>query len=397
MTLNAMSGRTDLLFFLRSWKALRFGLILMALSSAGQTFFVALYGSAFRESFRISDGDLGAAYAVGTVGSAATLGYVGRLIDRTTVARYTVGVAILLVGACLVTALSPNALVLVLAFYLLRLGGQGLMVHTAMTSTARMFPADVGKALGVISLGMSLAAAVLPPLAVAILGAIGWRWSWALNAGAVALGSAVAIAVLPRHTLQDKPSSRGGEVFQDGPLWRERRIWLTLPVLMAPAFIATGFFFHQPRLAEEKGWSLAWIAWWFGAYAITQAITQLAAGPWIDRLGPKRVLPFVLLPQCGAMLVLALSDALWAAPTYLILTGVSLAISSTLSTAIWMQLYGPEMLARLRSMVTATTVLASGASPVIMGILIDSGVPLSLQALACMLYMVCASLVALRL
>lgn len=52
---------------------------------------------------------------------------------------------------------------------------------------------------------------------------------------------------------------------------------------------------------------------------------------------------------------------------YLIMTGVSLAIASTLATALWVQLFGPAQLARVRSAVEAGTVIASGASPVIMG------------------------------
>jgi hypothetical protein len=31
-------------------------------------------------------------------------------------------------------------------------------------------------------------------------------------------------------------------------------------------FITTGFFFHQARLAQEKGWELSWVAVWFIAW-----------------------------------------------------------------------------------------------------------------------------------
>ncbi|MEF9605097.1 hypothetical protein O4J55_23355, partial [Paracoccus sp. PXZ] len=60
-------------------------------------------------------------------------------------------------------------------------------------------------------------------------------------------------------------------------------------------------------------------------------------------------------------------------------------------TALWVDLFGAMELARVRSAVEAGTVIASGASPIIMGILIDAGIPLSWQALACCAYAVLAS------
>ena len=53
-----MAARDYLVFFIRNWRLLLFGLILMALSSAGQIFFVALYGGEFRSTFNITDGTL---------------------------------------------------------------------------------------------------------------------------------------------------------------------------------------------------------------------------------------------------------------------------------------------------------------------------------------------------
>ena len=74
-----------------NWQQLLFGALLMALSSFGQTYFVAVSGSYFREAFNLSDGGLGATYAAGTILSAMTLTWAGRLIDYTTVRRFTWG------------------------------------------------------------------------------------------------------------------------------------------------------------------------------------------------------------------------------------------------------------------------------------------------------------------
>lgn len=102
------------------------------------------------------------------------------------------------------------------------------------------------------------------------------------------------------------------------------------------------------------------------------------------------------MPQAVAMSALWLSNGQWVTPFYLIMTGISSAIASTLATALWVQLFGPAQLARVRSAVEAGMVVVSGASPVIMGVLIDHQVTLRLQAMLCLIYIVSASLLATR-
>ncbi|WP_292968853.1 MFS transporter [Pantoea sp. UBA4549] len=377
---------------------LAFGAILMAMSSFGQTYFVSLYGQDLRQAFGLSDGGLGGLYAAGTVMSAVTLTWAGRMIDYTTTRRFTLAVTLLLVTACLLVSGAQAAWMLCAGFYLLRLGGQGLMVHTALTATARQFPLDAGKALGAIALGLSLAQALFPLAAVQINALTGWRTAWLINAAVLVAGVALAVSCLPRAA--EKPlrtfRKRGAEKVREASVWKNRNLLFALPAVLASPFITTGFFFHQARLAEEKGWALSWVAGWFIAYAITQAVSLLSFGPLIDRLTPRRLLPWFLLPQAAGMLALWLSNSVWVTPFYLIMTGISSAIASTLATALWVQLFGPAQLAKVRSAVEAGTVLASGASPVIMGVLIDNHIALRVQALLCLVFILAASLVATR-
>lgn len=377
---------------------LAFAAILMAMSSFGQTYFVSLYGQDLRQAFGLSDGGLGGLYAAGTVMSAVTLTWAGRMIDYTTTRRFTLAVTLLLITACLLVSGAQAAWMLCAGFYLLRLGGQGLMVHTALTATARQFPLDAGKALGAIALGLSLAQALFPLAAVQINYLTGWRIAWLINAVVLIAGVALAVSCLPRAA--EKPlrtfRKRGAEKVREASVWKNRNLLLALPAVLASPFITTGFFFHQARLAEEKGWALSWVAGWFIAYAITQAVSLLSFGPLIDRMTPRRLLPWFLLPQGAGMLALWLSSSQWVTPFYLIMTGVSSAIASTLATALWVQLFGSAQLAKVRSAVEAGTVLASGASPVIMGVLIDQHVTLRIQALICLVFILAASLVATR-
>ncbi|MVA20447.1 MFS transporter [Agrobacterium vitis] len=385
-------------FSSRNWQHLTFGAMLLAISSFGQTYFISISGAHFREAFRLSDGGLGTVYAIGTFLSALTLTWAGRLIDYTTVRAFSWAVAVLLACACGLVSFSPNIYVLLLAFYLLRLGGQGLMVHTALTATARTFPADAGKALGIIALGMSVAQAIFPLAGVTMNDMFGWRASWAINALFVIAGVGVALTVLPRAgdrpLRQRQPKGQASTEPRQTSLLLDRRLLMTLPAVLASPFIVTGFFFHQGRLAEQKHWDIAWLAAGFVVFAIVQAVSVVVIGPVIDRFGTKRILPYFLLPQAIGMLALGLLSSSWVALVYMVLMGISSAFGSTLATALWVELFGANELARVRSAVEAGSVIASGASPVIMGLLIDAGFPLSWQALACCAYTVLASIIA---
>jgi MFS family permease len=389
------------LAFLRAhWKHLLFGVLLMALSSFGQTFFISLFGADLRSTYHLSDAGLGAAYAAATFGSALTLQWVGRWIDRTTVARYTIGVAILLAGACALMAVSRSLPLLVGTLYLLRLGGQGLMVHTSLTAIARAFPGQRGKALGISNLGMPAAEAVLP-LSVALgMAAIGWRGVWVGGVVVILVGTLLALACLPRQpgvmAVVQSPPRGHTERPRGQRLWRDPRVLFTLPAILAAPFISTGFFFHQARLLQEKGWAFDWWASCFVGYAVARAVSMVTVGPLIDRLGAVRVLPFFLAPLALSMAALAFVRQPWGVPLYLVPTGISGGISATLLTALWVELYGPERLAEVRSSVEAANVIASGTSPIIMGYLIDAGVPLSAQAACCLAYIVAASWIARR-
>ncbi|MBD3813864.1 MAG: MFS transporter, partial [Betaproteobacteria bacterium] len=247
------------------------------------------------------------------------------------------------------------------------------------------------------ALGLSVAQGLFPIAGVTMMEHLGWRAAWVINAGLVIAGVAVALVFLPRQgdeAIRSRKEKGSAHEACSKALWRDPRLLLTMPAVLAGPFIVTGFFFHQARLAEQKGWDIATVAGSFAVFAIVQAVASLVIGPVIDKVGPKRLLPFFLIPQAFGMLLLGLMSAPWVAPVYMLLMAVSMALASTLATALWVDLFGARELARVRSVVEAGTVIASGASPIIMGLLIDVGIPLAWQALGCCTYCVTASLIA---
>ncbi|RVA17083.1 MFS transporter, partial [Mesorhizobium sp. M7D.F.Ca.US.004.03.1.1] len=177
---------------------LSFGFLFFFLSCVGQTFFISNFGPTWREEFAVSDGLLGLCYFIATSLSALCLAVAGPLIDRTTLARYACGVVVFVACGCLIAAASPNIAVLCLALLMLRLGGQSLMIHVAMTSTARTFGNDKAKALALCIMGLGVAQAVTPGLLVIGIEAVGWRLSWVASGLVILCAGLAVVQLLPQ-------------------------------------------------------------------------------------------------------------------------------------------------------------------------------------------------------
>lgn len=322
---------------------------------------------------------------IGTLASACVLPWTGQQIDRVALPRYAAIVIVALVGASTFMAFAPSALFLVLAIFLLRQTGQGLMSLTGSTAMARYFTADRGKAVALSSIGFSVGEAILPVLMVLTISLIGWRLAY----GSAAL--AIAIFVLPvalwllkghhvrhraheEHLVSQQSSRPITDSWSRDAVLKDFRFHLLLPAALAPSFIGTALFFHHLSLAELKGWDSTWFTGSYWIYAIGTVAAMLVAGPLIDRLTAVRVLPTFLLPMALALvLVWAFDNAWWALP-YLFLVGVTSGITFTGLTTLWAEVYGVTNLGSIKSLYTAVSVFASALGPLAMGIMMDQGI-----------------------
>lgn len=380
-------------FILSSPRFLAFGFLVAAFSSVGQTFFIGLFGAEIRSAFGLTHGSFGTLYSVATVASAASMVWLGRLIDHFDLRSFTVAVCVGLVAACFVMGSARHAVALGVAIYMLRLAGQGLMSHIAITAMARYFEAGRGKAISLAAMGHPASEAVLPIVTVAVIAVLGWRMTW------FAVGILLAIVLVPlvlvllkghgeRHRRYAEaratvdPSTRDRDWALSNVL-RDPRFYMIVPGLMAPAFIITGFFFHQAQLVEAKGWSMTWFAGTFMAYAVSTVAASFLAGPVVDRLGAMRVMPFFLLPLGLALLFLAGVDAPWAALAFMAVAAITTGAGHPITGALWAEAYGVTHLGSIRSVHHALMVLGTALSPVAMGVLLDGGIRMETIALLC--------------
>jgi len=371
-------------FIKKNWRFLCFGIVLNFFSSTGQTFYISIFGGEFRRDFNLSEGDFGFIYMIATLFSAGSLIWLGRLIDQMDLRFYTLLICLGSILACFFTSSVTSAFTLTLAFYLLRLMGQGLMNHAAVTSMGRYFTMQRGTAIGLITLGSTLGLAVYPLVGVTLIKLYGWSNSWLI------LAVIYSIILIPlilwllkgqkiRHhnyliTRDQKTSSIVSDNhYSVRAMLTEWRFYLMTPALLASPFLLTGLLFHQVSIVESKSWSISIFASGFIGLATASFLTSLALGPLVDKWRATNLLPFILSPLVLALIVLNYFEAEFFGFIYLILLGICFGMNFTISGAIWPELYGTKNLGAIKSLMKAIMVFASALSPWVFGLFFDAG------------------------
>jgi len=379
----------ELSFVRAHGRLLAAGVLLTFSSAFGQTYIVALFAGIFQAEFGLSHGEYGGLYMIGTLASAATLIYAGALADRMSARKLG---AIVLLGLGLMSAVVATVsswLVLLLAFYGLRLFGQGMASHVSITAMVRWFDAHRGRAISLAALGHPAAQSVLPLLAVTSISLIGWRATWGIGA-VLLIGVALPLLLWllrdePRGAVEPPPvrAVRNADKRQ----WNRREVlgdplfYAVMAGVLAPSFIGTGVIFHQVYIVSVKGWTIALFAAGFPVFAIVAVLSALATGWATDAFGARRLLPVFLVPQLAGLLSLAYgTEPVWIF-VYMAFSGITMGFSSAFVNMLLVELYGQANQGAIRALVMTGTVFASAMSPYILGVLFDKGIGVETQLL----------------
>lgn len=393
---NLMSSITK--FIQRNRNLLGFGFTLTFLSSFGQTFVVSLYLPFIQETFDLSDGGFSSIYAIATLGSAFTITWAGRYIDRWRLPRFTLVVMLGLVVAVVLLSQAYYIPVLLVALYGLRLFGQGLLSHTSASSMARFFERSRGKALSLSALGHSVGEAVLPVVVVSAITWLGWRYALLSTAGLVLLAIPFVFWLLYRNANYSQrklylPLPFSAEEERDSRPWQIMRtpaFWVIVPSSFVAASIGTGFLLFKLKLGLAKDWSPTFVAVGFMAYAFGNAFSNIAAGFLADRFSGRQLFPIYLLPACIGFIALMSSDAHW---VYIVLIGsigLTNGFGGTIKNVILAEVYGTKIIGSVRSLFTMIMVFSTAVGPPLFGFLLDAGYSFgTLGGISLALYLLC--------
>ncbi len=362
---------------------LGFGFFLTFLSSAGQTYFIGVFGSEIQTDFGLDPGSWGRIYMFGTLASAFLLNWSGPLIDRLDLRWFS---AICLTGlsaACLIMGSVTTPVLLIVAVFMLRHFGQGLTSHAAITSMARYYDEDRGKAIAMAAIGYSFGEALLPVAGLYAAQIWGWQETFYVISGAVILSTIVVLWLLRGHDRrhaehgvyldQQSTQAEGKESYTRKQVLSEVRFYFILPAFIAPALIGTALFFFPFEIAKAKNWTTLWLTGNYWLYSIASVSSTIYSGLLIDRFSARQVVPYFLLPLALGLVVINLSDHPYIVWAYMLLMGVSTGVYFTGLSALWAELYGPKNLGSIKSMTNAVMVFSSSLGPAFMGSMLQWG------------------------
>jgi len=388
------------------------GFLLTFWSSPGQTFFISLLGDDLRALLDLNHAQFGAMYSMATLGSAVLLLWTGTLIDKLPLPSMVYSVVFCLAASLLLLSMSESTGLVFLALLLLRHFGQGLMMLIASSSIVRYLDKLRGRGTALSGLGYIFAEASLPATIIFISTQYGWR-------NALISAAAILIAVIlpllafllrghkqrheqylerlhqPAHEQHSKKEPRQNNAvspkmpqkhWQRREVLRDPGFYLVMPLMLMHPMLFTGFIFHQLHLVETKGWTLELWGQLFTLYALCGIVAKLATGFAIDKYTAMRIVPVGGIMLITGLTVLGLSSEIYAAYIFMIFLGITTGMQTTVSAPFWVEMYGSQYIGSIKSVTTFTMVTGTAVSPVVMGILIDSGVTINAIAIGSVVY-----------
>ena len=372
-------------FLKQNFRWIAGGFLLTYFSSFGQTFFVSASIAEWQAAFDLSHGEFGRLYMFATLASAMCLPFLGRLVDVVPEHRSILLVIPVLAAATLLAAYAPSVAVLAVAIFLLRLFGQGMMTHIALTATGRWFALQRGRAVSLVVLGHQGGEATLLLAFTSLAAGFGYQAGWVAGAAALML-----VGLPFAYWAFSKPRTARHHLAEHGELpeqrhWTRREVlrdpifWILLTGVLAPPFIGTIIFYHQDYLTALNDWPPRFYALSLSVMAVTTVTFALLGGAIIDRYRAATVLPVFLLPLAATCFVFASGGPPASLLVAMVLLGMSYGFSSTLFGAVWPEVYGTAHLGSIRSSIVSAMVFATAAGPGLTGTLIDRGIPLPAQ------------------
>ena len=369
----------------QEWTWLGFGFLLTLTSSVGQTFFIGFFGEAIRGDFGLSHGQLGGLYTLATLIAGLSMIWLGRLAEPKSLNTALILVLGGLSATAWTLAHATSPWVLFVCLLGLRLSGQGLLGHLAMTSLGRRPPQRRGQLIALAALGYPVGEALLPPLVAAALLWTDWRMIW------MAIGTVSLVVALPSalwlvrrarrmavqwdETLASNES--GHRDLDRRAMVQDRRFYALLLGVLLPPFALTAVFFHQGAVREDKHWSALEVAGAYPLFALCAVGTSLTVGRLCDQVGSRPLVGMYLIPLAFGLFTLALASQPWAMVLTFGLFGMTAGAATVLQTTLWVELYGRTHLAEIRGTMLALMMIATALSPGLMGWLLDQGVVLT--------------------
>ncbi len=364
------------------------------MSVPGQTMGVSVYTNHLLRNLPVDRVQLSMAYMFGTLGSAALLPMVGRLLDRFGARRMGTVAALGLALALMYLAAVPRLLRLLvaatglparwLAFLLLFAGflgvrhfGQGQLTVISRTMIGRWFERHRGLVFGISGLFVAFGFGVTPLVLNRLIGTVGWKHSLLVLAG-ILLGMALLAWITFRNAPEecglridglDAAAATVEQQLHPEPGYTSRQamrtpaFWIFNCGFMWQAMMISAITFHMGRLAQLDAMTAAHAFSVFLPVAAVSTTCDLLCGVLSDRVPLKYLLAFMQFGLCLGLVGLEHYGSSVGFALAAIGLGIGNGLYSLLTGAAWPKLFGRRHLGAIAGLSMGWIVAASAMGP----------------------------------
>jgi OFA family oxalate/formate antiporter-like MFS transporter len=312
--------------FFYGWAIVAVATLGIVMSVPGQTMGVSVFTDHLIRVTGLTRLELANTYLVGTLASSLFLPRGGVYLDhhgsRTTGIVACIAVALTLCALTQLDRISTGlsvlvgldrpvaaaAVILTLAFMMLRFSGQGMLTMASRTMMAKWFERRRGLASGISGIFVSGGFAIAPLILQSFIDLGGWRGAWLMLAGLVGIGMSLVILVFFRENPEECGLRMDGDIpndphavsptgrfasdalnFTRAEALRTARFWYVTLTLSLQAMVFTGITFHIVDIGVETGIGGREAVKLFIPLALVSTTTGLISGWAADRV-PVRAL-----------------------------------------------------------------------------------------------------------
>ena len=378
------------------------------MSIPGQTLGVSAFTNHLIKDLAISRNNLSLAYLIGTIGSALTLSFAGKMLDRIGSRRFGTIVAFAL-GVILITlsqidkitqfvSSSINTIssifittgLMALGFFLLRFLGQGCLTMVSRNLPMKWFEAKRGLISAIAGMAISLGFSLSPDLLNSCINAFGWRSTWLFSGIFIMFIVSSLYYLIAREQPEDfglLKDNRKSETDQESvshkaniatgakveEARREFRFWIFVGVITIFSLFATGFTFHVASVFTEAGLEEQDAYKIFLPAAIISAVISLLFSYISDFIKLK----YILMLQAFGIILICVSIPFlgthteYARKILILGSGIAGGLMYLLLSVTWPRFYGTTHLGSITGLVLAFAVGGSAVGPFMMSMSLD--------------------------
>ncbi len=375
--------------FFYGWIIIPISMITILATSPGQTYMISVFNPSFRESLGISTSQLSGAYMFGTLLASLPQAMFGRWMDRFGIRPLLIWVTAAFGLACAFMSTVQNLFMLFIAFFLLRMLGQGVMNLMGSNMMAMWWREKLGTLSGIRGIMISVLIGFVPALVLFLMNQQGWRNTYIIS------GIAVVAVLLPiaiffmisrpediGKYLDDRSKSDAkADLFKEAEntvsltvqqTMRTRSFWILLSINVAMAAVITGVTFHLLPIFSERGLSAEQATNTFAILSIVGGGMSIVGGALADRM-KLNWLAFLAMASYGlsmvALLVVPNGSVIW---SYAILIGTGQGLLSGVFSTVWVRYFGREHLGKIRGVTWTASAAGSSVGPFLMGLGFDN-------------------------